>query len=117
VINMLTAVAVLVQSVAQIAALTVLRRRQPTLRRPYKQWLYPIPSIVALVGWVYVYVSATTLSILLSLGWIVAGVVAFLIWAKARRSWPFAPVEIHEAYLEAQEHGGAESVQPAAVVA
>ena len=31
---------------------------------------------LALVGWVYVYVSATTLSILLSLGWIVAGVVA-----------------------------------------
>ena len=117
VINMLTAVAVLVQSVAQIAALTVLRRRQPTLRRPYKQWLYPIPSIVALVGWVYVYVSATTLSIVLSIGWIVAGVVAFLIWAKVRRSWPFAPVEIHEAYLEAQDLGGPESVQPAAVTA
>jgi amino acid transporter len=117
VINMLTAVAVLVQSIAQIAALTVLRRRQPTLRRPYKQWLYPLPSIVALVGWVYVYVSATTLSITLSLAWIVAGVVAFLIWAKTRRSWPFAPVEIHEAYLEAQDHGGAESVQPDAVTA
>jgi amino acid transporter len=117
VINMLTAVAVLVQSIAQIAALTVLRRRQPTLRRPYKQWLYPVPSIIALVGWVYVYVSATTLSIMLSLAWIVAGVVAFLVWAKVRRSWPFAPVEIHEAYLEAQDHGGAESVQPAAVTA
>jgi amino acid transporter len=117
VINMLTAVAVLVQSIAQIAALTVLRRRQPTLHRPYKQWLYPVPSIIALVGWVYVYVSATTLSILLSLGWIVAGVVAFLIWARVRGSWPFAPVEIHEAYLEAQDHGGAESVQPAAVTA
>ena len=81
---MLTAVAVLVQSIAQIVALTVLRRRQPTLRRPYQQWLYPMPSIVALVGWIYVYVSATTLSILLSIVWIVAGVVAFLIWAKVR---------------------------------
>ena len=44
-------------------------------------------------------------------------VVAFLVWAKVRRSWPFAPVEVHEAYLEAQDHGGPESVQPAAVTA
>ncbi|SDU95258.1 Amino acid transporter [Microlunatus sagamiharensis] len=121
VINMLTTVAVLVQSVAQVVALTVLRRRQPGLRRPYRQWLYPVPSLIALVGWVYVYFSATTLSILLSLGWIVVGVVAFLVWARVRRSWPFAPVEVHEAYLEAQERGattpGGDPAQPSAVTA
>jgi amino acid transporter len=102
VINMLTTVAVLVQSIAQIAALTVLRRRQPELRRPYRQWLYPVPSLVALAGWIYVYYSATALSILLSLAWIVGGAVAFLIWARVNRSWPFAPIEIREAYLELQ---------------
>jgi amino acid transporter len=103
VINMLTAVAVLIQSVAQVAALTVLRRRQPGLRRPYRQWLYPVPSLLALVGWTYVYVSASLSSILLSLAWIVGGVVVFLVWAKANRAWPFAPPEIHETYLEARE--------------
>jgi amino acid transporter len=99
VINMLTAVAVLIQSVAQIAALTVLRRRQPGLPRPYRQWLYPVPSLIALVGWIYVYASASLSSILLSLAWIVGGGVVFLLWAKANRSWPFAPPEIREAYL------------------
>jgi hypothetical protein len=34
----------------QAVALTVLRRRQPGLRRPYKQWLYPLPSLAALAG-------------------------------------------------------------------
>ena len=92
VINMLTTVAVLVQSIAQIVALTVLRRRQPELRRPYRQWLYPMPSLVALAGWIYVYASATTQSIVLSLVWIVGGVLAFLGWAgstsrgRSRRS-------------------------------
>jgi amino acid transporter len=102
VINMLTTVAVLVQSIAQIAALTVSRRRQPELRRPYRQWLYPLPSVLALAGWIYVYASATTLSIVLSVVWIVGGVLAFLVWARINRSWPFAPIAVRETYLDLQ---------------
>lgn len=100
VISMLTAVIVLVQGVAQIVALTVLRRRQPTLRRPYRQWLYPLPSIIALLGWAYVYYAAGWLPIVLSLAWVVIGVIAFLIFAKVENIWPFAPIEIHEEFLE-----------------
>ncbi|BFI95723.1 MAG: APC family permease [Rhodanobacter sp.] len=99
VINMLLAATIIVQSVAQIAALVVLRKRQPKLDRPYKQWLYPVPCIVALLGWVYVYVSASTSSLILSGAWILAGIAVFALWARANRSWPFAPVEIREAYL------------------
>jgi amino acid transporter len=99
VINMLLAATIIVQSAAQIAALVVLRKRQPELYRPYKQWLYPVPCVVALLGWIYVYVSASALSLILSGAWIVAGLVVFAVWAKINSSWPFAPVEIHEAYL------------------
>lgn len=99
VINMLLTAIILVQSLAQIAALVVLRRRQPGLARPYRQWLYPLPCIVAALGWVYVYVSATPVSLLLSAGWILAGGLVFLGWARANRAWPFAPIEVHEAYL------------------
>jgi amino acid transporter len=99
VINMLTAVFVLIQSVAQIVAVTVLRRRQPSLPRPYKMSLYPLPSIVALVGWLYIYKSAGTKPVLLSIAWLAAGVAAFLIWASAERTWPFGPKEIKESFL------------------
>ena len=99
VINMLLAATIIVQSIAQIAALVVLRRRQPKLPRPYRQWLYPVPCVIALLGWVYVYVSASNASLILSGVWILAGIVVFALWARANRSWPFAPVEIHEAYL------------------
>ncbi len=58
VISMLTAVIVIVQALGQVAALTVLRRRQPNLKRPYRMWLYPLFSIIALVGWVYVFVAS-----------------------------------------------------------
>lgn len=100
VINMLLAVSVLVQSVAQVGALTVLRHRQPSLRRPYREWLYPIPSLLALVGWIYVYFSSGPLPIYLSLAWLAAGGIVFLIWARIEHTWPFGPKEIREQYLE-----------------
>ncbi len=123
VINMLTAVTVLVQAIAQIVALTVLRRRQPNLSRPYRMWWYPLPSIVALVGWIFVYIASgwpmlldpSTLKDLhgseywsaillspgpLSVAWLALGIVAFLIWARLEKTWPFGPKEIREEFLE-----------------
>ena len=99
IINAAVATLVIIQSLAQVAAIVVLRRRQPNLARPYRQWLYPVPTIIALLGWVYIYVSASWLSIGLSLGWIAIGVIAFLIYAKAESTWPFGPKEIKEAYV------------------
>ncbi|ORA37340.1 amino acid permease [Mycobacterium aquaticum] len=106
-IGLLTTVMVIVQAAAQIAALTVLRRRQPQLKRPYKMWLYPLPSIIALVAWGIVYGFADKASpgvhpIEWSLAWIALGVVAYLVWAAAEHTWPFGPKEIHEEFLEAQ---------------
>src|SRR3954447_2529888 len=99
VINMALAVLVIVQSIAQVAAIVVLRRRQPGLARPYRQWLYPLPTIVAASGWVYIFYSATPLSQWLTLVWIVVGVVAFLIWARVEQTWPFGQKEIKEAFV------------------
>ncbi len=99
VIDMLLTASIIVQSIAQIAALVVLRRRQPQIERPYRQWLYPVPCIVALFGWLYVYVSASMLSIVLSSAWLLAGLAVFVVWARHNRSWPFAAVEIREAYV------------------
>lgn len=99
IINAAVATLVLIQSLAQVAAIVVLRKRQPNLVRPYRQWLYPVPTVIALVGWIYVYVSATWLSIGLSVGWIVIGCIAFLVYAKTEHTWPFGPKEIHEVFV------------------
>jgi amino acid transporter len=105
IINAAVATLVIIQSLAQCAAIVVLRRRQPDLPRPYRQWLYPVPTIIALVGWVYVYISATWLSIGLSLGWIVIGCIAFLVYAKTEDTWPFGPKEINEAFVHEAKDG------------
>jgi amino acid transporter len=101
VISMLIAVIVLIQGLGQVVALTVLRQRQPNLNRPYRMWLYPLPSIIALVGWIYVYYASGWGPIVLSLVWVAAGVVAYLLWARfVEHTWPFGPKEIKEEYLE-----------------
>ncbi|TDR80081.1 APC family permease [Paludibacterium purpuratum] len=109
VINMLVAVTVILQSIGQVFALVVLRRRQPQLHRPYKQWLYPIPCLVALLGWVFVFYMADTESQALSAAWIGLGLIAFLLWARATRSWPFGPRTVDEVYLERQRQEGTPS--------
>ncbi|WP_336049613.1 APC family permease [Streptomyces sp. CA2R101] len=111
IIQLLTTVMVLVQSLAQIAAVTVLRRRQPGLRRPYRMWLYPLPGVVALVGWLVIYGYADRNSpgrhpIEWSLAWVGAGVVAFLAWARYEKEWPFGPKRISEEYLHGAEPSG-----------
>jgi len=103
-IQLLTTVMVIVQALAQILALSVLRKRQPTLNRPYRMWLYPVPSIVAFVGWCVIYGYADKNSpgrhpIEWSLAWLALGCVAYVLWARFEKVWPFGPKEITEDYL------------------
>jgi amino acid transporter len=41
---------ILVQFLAQHAGVMWMRRTQPERRRPFRMWLYPVPPVVALVG-------------------------------------------------------------------
>src|SRR5438046_5500011 len=58
VIDALITTRILVQFIGQIGAVTLLRRRAPDMPRPYRMWLYPLPSLVALLGWIFIF--ATT---------------------------------------------------------
>ncbi|TCV97670.1 amino acid/polyamine/organocation transporter (APC superfamily) [Luteibacter rhizovicinus] len=86
-IQLLTTVMILVQSVAQIAALFTLRRKRPEMERPYKMWLYPVPALIALLGWIYIYVSSNknapgAYPIQWSLAWLLLGSIAYLCWSR-----------------------------------
>jgi len=43
--------------IAQVAAALVLRKTRPDLARPFRMWLYPLPALVALLLWVFVFLS------------------------------------------------------------
>ncbi len=80
VINAAVAVRILVQFVGQIVGLHVLRRTRPELPLPFRMWLYPLPSLLALGGWLFVFGMVDRPVWLASLGVIASGCVAFVIW-------------------------------------
>jgi len=91
VIDALMTTRILVQFIGQIFAVTLLRRRAPAGERPYRIWLYPLPSLVALAGWIFIFATSDVKIILFGLGTLAAGMLFFLIWSFATRRWPFRP--------------------------
>jgi len=90
VIDALISTRILVQFIGQIFALILLRRRAPDMSRPYKMWLYPLPSIIALIGWVFIFATTPWPVVVLGLGTLILGVVFFLVWSWYTERWPFA---------------------------
>ncbi|MBS1854111.1 MAG: amino acid permease [Acidobacteria bacterium] len=89
-INGLIVIQVLIQFMAQIFAVTLIRRRRPDIARPFRMPLYPLPSVVAFIGWLYILIASGLAYILAGLGLLVFGVGAYLWRARASREWPFA---------------------------
>jgi amino acid transporter len=73
---------ILVQFIGQIGALHWLRTRRPDIERPFKMWLYPLPSLVALIGWSYVYLTSGWMYVLYGLAVVGSGVAAFAVWNR-----------------------------------
>ena len=71
---------ILIQFIAQIGAVHLLRTQRPDIERPFRMWLYPLPSLIALVGWTFLFVTAEPQFIVFGLGTLAAGVVAFVVW-------------------------------------
>lgn len=90
VIDALIVTRILVQFMGQVFGLMLLRRKAPDMPRPYKMWLYPVPALVALLGWIFVFATTQFQVILFGVGVLALGCVAFLLWSRSSRSWPFA---------------------------
>jgi amino acid transporter len=80
----------------QIIGLFILRKYRPEVPRPFKMWFYPVPAVLALVGWLYAFGSGISdpengwKFALYAFGTIAVGLVAYFILAWKKRDWPFA---------------------------
>ena len=76
-----------VQFIGQIVALFVVRATRPDIVLPFRMWLYPLPGLIALAGWLYILRTADLHVLLLSLGVLISGILAFALReAVVRRS-------------------------------
>jgi basic amino acid/polyamine antiporter, APA family len=90
VISALMTTRILVQFVAQIFALPLLRKRLPSGERPYRMPLYPFPAALAMAGWAYIFLTSGWRYVAAGMGTLALGVVVYLWRAKATATWPFA---------------------------
>ena len=78
------------RDIAQVFAVTLIRRTRPDIVLPFKMWLYPLPSIIALAGWIYILSTNGLKFILLGIALMALGVAAYFWHAYVKREWPFA---------------------------
>jgi amino acid transporter len=93
VIDVLIATRILVQFIGQCVGIVMLRRSRPDMARPYRMWFYPVPTIVAGLGWVFIFATTGAAIVAFSLGALALGVVSYLAWSWRTRAWPFRAVE------------------------
>jgi amino acid transporter len=89
VINALITTRLLEMFCGQIIGLMLLRHNRPDVSRPWKMVLYPMPCLLALAGWLYLYLTSQWLYILLGVCTLSSGTAVFLAWSLTRGTWPF----------------------------
>jgi len=80
--------------VAQIVGLLIYRKYRPDAPRPFRMWLYPFPALLALVGWLVVFVTPGLQPggwrfMAYAFGTIGLGFAAYLAMAWRKGEWPF----------------------------
>jgi amino acid transporter len=86
VIDALIVTRIVVQFMGQVVGLMLLRKSAPEMERPYRMWLYPIPAVVALVGWIFVFATTDPHVIGFGLAVLGLGCLVFTLWARNRRA-------------------------------
>jgi APA family basic amino acid/polyamine antiporter len=81
-----------IQFLVQAVGLLLLRTTRPEFPHPFRMWLYPLPALLAIAGFLFVLVSRANFLKELRYAFVIglAGVVIFVARAWSRREWPFA---------------------------
>jgi amino acid transporter len=89
VIAAVLAMRLIIQFIGQAVGVMLLRRRWPPERLPFKMWLYPLPALLTIAGWIWLFLR-TGRAIWWGLFVILLGLAVFLVQSRLRREWPFA---------------------------
>ncbi len=82
------AMRLIIQFIGQAVGVMLLRKRWGADRLPFKMWLYPLPAILTMLGWAWLFWQ-TGSARKFGLMEIALGIGAFLIWTSLKGQWPF----------------------------
>jgi amino acid transporter len=85
-VNWLMQVQILTIFVWQCAGVILLRRFRRDVRQPFTMWAYPLPAVIALVMWTYIYATGPSGGVWFSVGFFAGSVALYGIFVKGRRA-------------------------------
>lgn len=80
---------VFTQFIAQSCGLVLLRRRIGSGAMPWKMWLYPVPVVLTVVLWAWIYTGATPTQKIVGIAAPLLGAIVFLGLARYKNEWPW----------------------------
>ena len=101
VIAALVVIRILLQFLVQAIGVIVLRIRRPDLPRPFRMWLFPVPALIAIAGFVFILVKRPNAlqEIRYATVILLLGLIIYTLRAFRSGEWPFVrpvPMEIKE---------------------
>jgi fructoselysine transporter len=89
IVDGILAMRIMVQFIGQAAGVVLLRKRNGTENLPFKMPLYPLPVVLAIAMWLFIFY-ATGFTIILSFLLVIgSGLVVYFLMAKIKKQWPF----------------------------
>ena len=82
------AMRLIVQFIGQAVGVMILRKRWGSARLPFKMWLYPLPAVLSMMGWAWLFWQ-TGPARKYGLMEIALGMTAYMVWAGVKGFWPF----------------------------
>lgn len=91
IIAALVVVRMIAQFMPQAIGVIVLRFRRPDLPRPFRMWLYPLPAIMATLGFLYVIIQRNNAmkEVRYAVVILLTGLIIYILRAWRQREWPF----------------------------
>ncbi|MFI5143070.1 MAG: APC family permease [Thermoanaerobaculales bacterium] len=93
VIAALVVIRIALQFLVQAVGAIILRIRRPDLPRPFRMWLFPLPAVVASLGFVFILLTRRNAlkEVRYAAVILVVGLAVYLARAARAREWPFRP--------------------------
>jgi len=98
----LVVIRIMVQFLMQVFGLLLLRARRPDYPRPFRMYLYPVPALLAALGFIYILCTRPSLrEVRFGAAIALIGLVIFTVRSWRRKEWPFSHTSAHNPVGEA----------------
>jgi APA family basic amino acid/polyamine antiporter len=91
----LVVIRITLQFLVQAVGMIVLRIQKPDMERPFRMWIYPVPALLTITGYLFILFGRANFAkeIRYAVVILVVGIAIFLVRAWKEGAWPFTGAE------------------------